>query len=526
MKKILATLLLLVSTFLFLQARDINIEQFGAVADGKTVNTKAIQKAIDACADSGGGRVIIPNGIFISGTIRLKDNVALYLEPSAILKGSPEYKDYDWEPYDVGKNEKRRALISGRNLKNIAILGQGTIDGNGGHKNFQSNNTYGGIGGGVRPFPVSISHSVKVQIKDVTIKDGAFWDLKLDACNDVLVDGVTINSRIVANNDGIDIIDCFNVRVANCNVNSGDDGICLKSNTKRGVRNAVITNCIVKSESNGIKLGAVTKGGFENVAISNCVVYDTRLAGLALEMVDGGVLDKVTVSNITMHNVNGSIFMKCDRRQGSKPSAFRNVIVSNIIADGIGNWKADTTASYFKKEDNPRIGMILSGKEDCIIENVTLSNIHLQFAGGETDQYTKAILTDHKSHGYPEYNNFGVTPAYGINCKYVKDLHLSDIKVSYRDEDARPAFYFEDSENVTLNSVEAKVSDRTPAYIRFNNQNGAVIMNNKPKSGKVPFCSFEGKTKDISLMNNDSGTAKELYIKDSSVDEKQIKILN
>lgn len=501
-----------------------NIKKYGAVADGKTINTKAIQAAIDACAKNGGGQVIIPNGTFMTGTIKLKSNVALYLEPSATLKGSGEYSDYEWEPYDMGPKEKRRSLIHGRDLTNVAILGRGTIDGNGGHKNFQSKNNFGGIGGGVRPFPISISRSTKVKLKDITVKDGAFWDIKLDGCEDVLVDGITINSRIVANNDGLDIVDCANVRIANCNINTGDDGICLKSNTKRGVRNVTITNCVVKAESNGIKLGAVTKGGFENITISNCAIYDTRLSGVALEMVDGGTLDQVLVTNITMHNVNGSIFMKCDQRKDATPSTFRNVVVSNIIAVGIGKWKPDTTVAYYKDADDSRIGIVISGSEGNIIENVSLSNIHLQFAGGGTVDHAKTTLVDSKANGYPEYNSFGVTPAYGINCKYVKGIRFSNVVLGYQTEDHRPAFYFQDSEDVTLNDVHAQVSNLAPAYFRFNNQKGAIIMNNKPRTGNVPFCAFEGETSDITIMNNDLKKVRSAYIKRANVDEKQISL--
>jgi len=528
MKKIIGFILLFCFTAIcFVKADPLyNIKDYGAIADGKTLNSKAIQKAIDACAKAGGGNVIIPNGTFLTGTIKLKNNVALYLEPSAVLLGSSNYDDYEWEEYDVSDNAKRRALISGRNLQNVAILGRGTIDGNGSHQNFQSKNKKGGIGGGVRPFPISISQSSKVKIKDITVKDGAFWNMKIDGCDDVLVDGITVNSRVVANNDGIDIVDCSNVRIANCNVNVGDDGICLKSNTKRGVQNVTITNCTVKSESNGIKLGAVTVGGFENISISNCAIYDTRLSGIALEMVDGGTLDRVSITNITMHDVNGSIFMKADtRKKATNPSVFRNVIVSNIIADGIGNWRPNTKDSYYKKENDTKVGVVIAGNAECIIENVSMDNIHLQFVGGGSEENAKSTLIDKSAHGYPEYDNFGNTPAYGINCIYAKGIRFSNIVLSYQKDDVRPAMYLQNCEDVSISSLHAKVSGKAPAYIRFNNQNSALINNSKPRSGQVPFCSFEGKTKDITIMNNDISNIKETFIKTNGVDEKQIKVM-
>ncbi|TZF86271.1 hypothetical protein FW774_04275 (plasmid) [Pedobacter sp. BS3] len=528
MKKKLILTYLLGSLLVSLKAQEIiNIKQFGAVADGKTVNTKAIQKAIDACAQNGGGQVIIPNGVFISGTIKLKDNVALYLEPSAVLKGSPDYKDYEWEPYEVGKNEKRRALISGRNLTNVAILGRGTIDGNGGHKNFQGKNNYGGIGGGVRPFPISISRSTAVKIKDISVINGAFWNMKIDACDDVLIDGITIKSRIVANNDGIDIVDCYNVRIANCNVFSGDDGICLKSNTKRGVKNVTVTNCVVSSESNALKLGAVGRGPFENIVFSNCTVYDTRLSGIAFEIVDGGRADRVIFSNITMHNTNGAIFLKCDTRADAVGTQVKNIIISDIIADGIGKWRADTTIKYHKKEFDERIGMVISGNDQCPIENVTLSNIHLQFAGGAKAGDAQPTMVDKNAHGYPDYYTWGITPAYGINCNYVNGIRFNNIVMDFiAAQDERPAFYFQNSGDVVLDNIQAKTSSSAPSYIRFNTIKGAYITNNKPRFAKIPFCSFEGMAEDVSIVNNDLSGTSVPYILKGKIDEKQITAKN
>ena len=525
-RRLFLTLLITIgiARFMTLNAQQsFNILDYGAVADAKTLNTKAIQKAIDACNKAGGGQVVIPNGTFMSSMVTLKDNVAIYLEPTAVLLGTPQFDDYPWVPYTRGK---RRALIYANGQTNIAILGRGTIDGNGTHPNFHGGGPHSGIGGGKRPFPIYIDNCTKVKLKDFTAKDGAFWNVKIELCHDVLVDGLTVNSRAIPNNDGIDIMDCSNVRVANCEVYSGDDGICLKSNTKEGVKNVVITNCVVSSLSSAIKLGVSSVGGFENVTISNCALYDTRLSGINLKMVEGGVIDRVTVSNITMHNINGSIFMKLGRKKGFKPAVMRNVIISNVIADGIGCWKADTTKAYYKDEYDQRIGITITGQEDCIMENVTLSNIHLQFAGSGTQADADRPLKDDVPHGYPKYNNFGITPAYGINCQYVKDIRFNNIVFDYIKDDVRPAMFFQESENVTLNGIYARVSDKARSYVRFKNQNGAFIINSKPVSGKVPFCSFEESAKDISIMNNDFSNIKAAYIKDSGVDVKEIKLLN
>ena len=143
---------------------------------------------------------------------------------------------------------------------------------------------------------------------------------------------------------------------------------------------------------------------------------------------------------------------------------------------------------------------------------------------GGTRDHAESTLVDSKEGGYPEYNSFGITPAYGINCKYVRGLRIANVVTDYQITDSRPAFYFQDSEDVSLSAIQAKVSDQAPAYIRFNNQNGAIIMNSRPRSGKVPFCGFEGKTKDITIMNNDLRKAKAPYVGLVEVDVKEISV--
>lgn len=470
-----------------------DITGFGAKGDGTTINTQYIQKAIDMCSLDGGGQVYIPNGIFLTGTVILKSNVELYLEAQAVLKGSPNMSDYS------SISTERRVLIYVCRQNNIAISGRGTIDGNGGHSVFQSKDKFNGLPN--RPYPIAINQSSNVKLKDFTIKNGAFWNIMLDQCHYVTIDDLTVLSRIVANNDGLDIVDCHNVKVSNCYFDVGDDAICLKSHCDIGVKNTVITNCIAKSESNGIKFGTRGDGGFEDITISNCVIYDTRLSGITLQMVDGGIIDRITINNIIMHDVNGSIFMKLGHRKGDTPGILRNVMISNIIADGIGCWKADTSASYHKAEHDQRIGISIVGVPDYEMENVTLSNINLQFAGGGTEEDWRREIGD-KVSVYPEYSNYGVTPAYGLNCRYVKDLCLNNIQLDYLEEDVRPAIYCRDVSDIYIHSLKAKISENAPAIICLKNVSGVFVTNCKPRMN-TPFFLLGDNVKDISLIGND-----------------------
>jgi hypothetical protein len=490
-----------------------NVTDFGARGDTNTVNTAYIQAAIDKCSAGGGGKVLIPNGTFLTGTIVLKNNVELHLEVQAKLKGSPDFNDYPL------MHTSRGALVYAYQQDNVSISGTGTIDGSGDHANFQGKDKYNGLPN--RPFTVLLNQCTNIRLKEFTLRNGAFWCIKLLQCNNATVDDIQVISRVVANNDGIDITDSYNVRLSNCFFDCGDDAICPKSESKTGVKKLAITNCIIKSESNGIKFGTASQGGFEDVVISNCHIYDTRLAGIALELVDGGVFDRITINNITMHNVNGGLFMKLGLRRGDT-GILRNVMVSNLIADGIGLWQPDTAVYYFKPPHNPKIGMSIVGQPGFMVENVTLQNVYMQFAGGGTHEDAQRVMED-KPETYPEYNNFGITPAYAFNFRHVKNLTLDNIQVDYVQEDMRPALFFENVVNADIGKFKAGISLQSKCFIRCKDIKDFFIHSCKPQSVPVPFLSLEGKIEDVTIMNNDFSKIKNMYIKEPHISKKEIK---
>ena len=511
-KSILTVVCLLACTFI--QAQVVyDITKFGAKGDGVTMNTVAVQQAIDQCSADGGGKVLIPNGTFMIETIRLKNNVTLYLNEGAELKGAGDMNAYS-----------DRALIHAYQQDNISIAGKGKINGNGDHQAFQSADMYDGISN--RPYTVLLNECTHVRLKEFTLKNGAFWCIKLLKCNNVTVDDISVISRVVANNDGLDITDCFNTRVANSYFDCGDDAICPKSESPVGVKKLAITNCIIKSESNGIKFGTASQGGFEDVAISNCLIYDTRLAGIALELVDGGVFDRIVINNIVMQNVNGGLFIKLGHRRGDTPGILRNVMVSNLIADGIGLWQPDTTVTYFKPpKGSPKIGMCITGLPDNMVENVTLQNIYMRFAGGGTREDAQRTFEDTPSV-YPEYNNFGITPAYAYNCKHVKNLRFDNVRFEFDKEDVRPALFFEHVEGVDISGFHADISDQATGFIRGKDVKDFFVHACKPQSADIPFFSFEGKSEDITIMNNDFRKIKDIYRIENKSFEKEIKTMN
>ena len=314
--------------------------EYGATGDGKRPDTTAVQSAIDAAASVGGGCVYLHNGRFLCGALRLKSNVTLHIESGAVLLGSPQIEDFPEQPsaYPSRSSEiyTRRSLIFAEKAENVAIEGGGIIDGQGASAAFH----HPGMTEGDRPLLLRFSECRKVRVKDVTLRDSAMWVQNYLACENVLIDGITVASRVNVNNDGIDIDDCTNVRIANCNIWCGDDAICLKSTSPRGCRNVVVDNCTISTLCNAVKLGTDSTGGFENITITNCAVYDTGISGIALECVDGGTLERVVVSNMVMDKVGCAIFLRLGNRgrgmQQPVPGKLRNIIISNVVATRVG----------------------------------------------------------------------------------------------------------------------------------------------------------------------------------------------
>lgn len=415
-------------------ATEISIKDFGAKMEAPN-NALFIQKAIDLCASSGGGTVYVPSGTYLSSTVYLKDNVNLCLRQGAVIKALADPALY-----------KDKGVVVGINVENVSITGQGAIDGQGDHANFQL-----GDNGGVRPHVALFSECRKVRIEDVSLVNSASWTLRLAYCDGVRVDNVSIFSHGNYNCDGIDI-NSKNVLISDCFIDCDDDGICFKSE-KKGyiVEHVVVNNCIISSNCNGIKFGTGSVGGFQNIAISNCVIHKasvnnirkwqstipgisaetTVLAGIALEVVDGGFMDQVAINNISMQDVQTPLFIRLGNRKGS--GTLKNVIISNVIAQS----ESLMTSS-------------ITGIPGHRIENVTVKDIILKSRGG-VEENDIPVTVPEKESSYPENRMFGpILPAYGLYVRHVDNLILENIQCYLQSADARPAFVFNDVHHLFL----------------------------------------------------------------------------
>lgn len=486
MKKTICFAALLLSSAVRAMAGDYNILDFGAVADGRTLATAAIQQAVDRCSAQGGGRVVIPSGNYYTGVIFMRSGVELHLEQNARLIGSTDYKDYP----DMEK--ERKGLIHCAGVSNIAVTGFGEIYGSGECPAFQ-------VGGQneLRPHCILLDDCRKVNVQDVTLRNAGFWTFKIHDSREVFVRGIRIYSHSNFNNDGIDI-DGRDIVVSDCLIEATDDGICFKSESPSGepCQNIAVTNCVVASNCNAIKFGTAAKCGFRNITVSNCVIktpaendlfsYKSHIvpgvsvpvhnnSGIALEQVDAAVFEKVTISNIVMDNVLTPIFIRFGARRPREPRFFRDVIISNIVANGVSHMSSSIT-----------------GIPGHRVEGITISNVTLNVCGGGLiDAVEKEVPEQIRM--YPENKMFGPSlPAYGFYLRHVDGIVLENIRVNLEHSDRRHALWLEDAHNVRISGLEAKDHTSEQALVRIK------------ECTNVTFTGYDGRSR-IPLLMRVSG---------------------
>jgi polygalacturonase len=488
-----------------------NVRAFGAQGDGKALDSPAVNRAIDAAHAAGGGTVRFPAGTYRSFSIHLRSNVSLHLDPGSIIlaadprDGDGKYDPPEPNPYeqyqDFGHTHWHNSLIWGEGVENVSIDGAGLIWGkglvrSGGESRTKEQNErlrdfkadpksapfgYPNPRDAVEPGwgnkAISLKLSRNVIIRDVTILHGGHFAILATGVDNLTID----NLKIDTNRDGIDLDACRQVRVSNCTVNSPfDDGICPKSSYAlgfaRATENVTITNCQVSGYDEGtlldgtyrrayrregggefsptgrIKFGTESNGGFKNITISNCVFDYSR--GLALETVDGGLLEDVSITNVTMRDVSNSpIFLRLGARlRGPKEST------------RVGELRRVTISDFVVYNADPKYASIISGVPGHDIEDVRLSNIRIYYRGGGTSAQA-ALDPPEKEAEYPEPTMFGEMPAYGFFVRHVKGLEMSDVQVGFLAEDLRPAFVLSDVRGADFRHVKARLAPGASTFV-------------------------------------------------------------
>jgi polygalacturonase len=284
------------------------------------------------------------------------------------------------------------------------------------------------------------------------------------------------------NNDGLDIDGCRNVRISDCDISSGDDAIVLKSTLPLPTENVAISNCVLSTACNAIKMGTESNGGFKNITVANCVVYDTRLSGVALEIVDGGTLDGVCVSNIAMNGVGCPIFVRLgNRARPYKPDApvrgigvLRNVTISNIEAVA-----------------NDTVGCSITGMPGHPVENVSINHVRIRFPGGN-DGAAVAAAVPEAAEKYPEYKMFGMLPAYGFYCRHARNISFNEVEMGFEQADARPAVVCDDVEQLDVMGLTAAASNPVPGVLWFVNVREARVTGCRATGSAKKFLRVDG----------------------------------
>jgi polygalacturonase len=473
-----------------------NVRTYGVTGDGKTLDTAAINRAIEAVADAGGGTLLFPAGTYLSFTIHLRSKVDLYLSRGCTILAADSPKAgestgynggaYDaaepntpWEAFqDYGHNHWRNSLFVGVDIADLSILGPGLIHGKGLSRGSSRGRAAEGYSAFVAEQPgvgnktIALKNCRNVILRDFSILKGGHFALLATGVDNLTLDNLTVDT----DRDGFDIDCCRNVRVSNCTVNSPwDDGICPKSSYAlgypRSTDNLTIANCFVtgayelgsviagtwkkwadgKAPRNGrIKCGTESNGGFRNIAISNCVIEGSK--GIALEAADGAFLEDIAISNIAMRDIaDAPLFLRLSRRnrgpkETRRPGSMRRVVISNVVSSN----SAASTASLF------------SGIPENAIEDVKLSNCYFGHRGLEPSRDPAKPSPDWRTHqvpeneeDYPDLNRFGQTSSHGFFIRHLKHLEMSHVEIAPINTDPRPALWLEDVHRADLFAITA-----------------------------------------------------------------------
>jgi len=504
-------------------ATDWSPRQFGAAADGRTLDTVAFQQAVDAAHKAGGGLVRVEPGTYLIGTIELRGGVTLHLETGATLLGSPHLADY--------RRGNWPALILARGQERVAITGEGVIDGQGklvaedtlriytsgnyvdffpglkpGGKVFTGTGTdpepwidpYAMQAAGtlakrvaprdredvatwrvdefVRPQLLEFWQCRDVRVSGVTLKNAANWVQTYRECDDVVITGLRVESTTYWNNDGLDVVNCRRVRITDCDINAADDGICLKSDPSpdgRWCEDIFIARCRIRSSASALKLGTASHVGFRRVQVEDLEVYDTYRSAVALETVDGGVMEDIKVRRVRARNTGNAIFLRIGQRNlAQPPGRLRNIELSDMevqVPEGPPDAGYDHAGPPLKVAAN-LIPSSIVGLPDRPVENVTLRNLTITYGGGARRDRAEVPLSrldqvPEQRSNYPEFSMFGELPAWGFFLRYADGVRFENVTLRLAAPDYRSAVVADRVQSLALHRVKIKSAGENPVLV-------------------------------------------------------------
>jgi hypothetical protein len=416
-------------------------EKFGHRA-GAPLSTEAIQAAIDAVARQGGGTVLLSQGDYVSGTLDLRSHTRLEVGKGARLLASLDLADYPprvaSRPTIMDSNTGvNQSLIFAQGCQNIGVHGDGVIDGRGTKQNFPGSESNGKMPG--RPFLIRVLDCQGVHVQGVHLRDSACWMQNYLNCEDLLIEGITVDNQANVNNDGLDIDGCRRVIVRDCLINSEDDALCFKGASQRPMEEVLIENCRLYSTCNAIKFGTDSEGDFRRVLVRNIEVGGPSLAmravnrrraesAISWEVVDGGVAEDILATHVHIVRADSPLFLRLGDRGRARPGEQRPSPgrLRRIIFDHISG------------EDNGSRGSYFMGIPQHPIEDVVVQDLRLEVSATHDDVPDEKTIPE-LAGDYPDAHMIGaVSPAYGLWTRHLDRLTLIRVAFVPSSHDSRP----------------------------------------------------------------------------------------
>jgi len=484
-----------------LGARVYNIRDFGAKGDGTTLDSAAVQAAIDACHKDHGGTVLVPAGVFVIGTVEIKSNVTLHIAAGGKLLGSPDGKQYyaaEAVPLsgDSTLGDGNVGLIFAVKAENITIEGAGTIDGNGSQFRSPEPGTPppSGRSGAGRPYHLMFYQCTNIHVRDVYLFACAFHSLRIIQCSYAKFEGIRIFNHVISNNDGFHFISSEHVHVSNCTVICQDDACALFGSCKF----VTVANCTFSTRWSVFRFGG---GTAENIVVSNCVIYETYGCPIKLHCSAGSRFENMSFSNLIMKDVTGPIYIGAGAgRRNNQPADEANPRPAGIVRNiSFNNIRGNVVARVKQYPDVPFTSHINPGEEHSsivltassggVIENVSFNDVHFTFEGGGTAE--EAAVRD-LPQVVGEYFSIGKHPAYALYARGVRGLSMSNVRFEFVNPDARPAVIFDHVQDASVNALSAQIAKDAESTLRFIESKDVLLSATRLLAPTAVFLQVEG----------------------------------
>jgi polygalacturonase len=403
----------------------------------------------------------------------------LHLLEGAVIVGSLNPLDYD--------SLRFTALILSDDQQNIAITGNGSIDGQGRQV---ARNVVDLVHRGLikdafrndrpevedRPMLIYFRNCRDVSIRKVSMRNAAAWVQTYDQCTRLHIDSITVDSRAFWNNDGLDIVDCDSVTITNSYIDAADDGICLKSHDPKKVcQNIAIRNCVIRSSASAIKFGTASLGGFQNIQIKSVKVFDTYRSAIAIEAVDGGFADNIEVDSLQVSHTGNAIFLRIGERITGKKGRLNNVRINHVVVEIAADkpdsgYEFEGPIEHMPRNISPAV--VIAGLPGAMITHVSIDNIQVDHPGKGNPKFANVSLNalgsvPENTAAYPEFSMFHELPSWGMYIRHAEDIHVSDANLSCMKKDYRTAIVLDDVHNSQFISTTIKKPDSTSVFYEF-----------------------------------------------------------